>query len=97
VWKQPDGSPIGTTRVERDGRVHSVAATGATFVDGRRTSAEPAAVPFVECFIACVGLSGVAGCAEDCLTCALTRSIIACAECGVCAGPKAIKCARTCV
>lgn len=98
VWKQPNGSPIGTTRVERGGRVRSVAATGATFVDGRRTSAGAgAAVPFIECFIACVGLSGVAGCADDCLSCAVTRNIIACAKCGACAGPKAIKCARTCI
>jgi hypothetical protein len=98
VWKQPDGSSIGTTRIAHDGRVHSVAATGATFVDGRRTSgARAAAVPFVECFVACVGLSGVTNCADDCLKCAATKFPPTCVTCLSCAGSKAIKCARQCL
>lgn len=96
TWKRPDGSALGTTRIDRDGRVTSVAASGATLVEGRRTSSEQAAASFVECFVACVGVSGISGCADECLTCALTRNIIACAKCAVCAGPEAITCARRC-
>jgi hypothetical protein len=87
VWKQPDGSPIGTTRIERGGRVQSVPA---------QRAAVP--VPFVACFLGCLGVHGVASCTEKCFVCVVEKiNIIACTECVACAGPRAIKCARECL
>jgi hypothetical protein len=91
-----DGAALGSVSVKA-GRVVATQAPAAT------VTAVPAIhIPTakIRCFIHCLGAHLSAQCILTCHTCVTTPNpfsrIVACANCIVCAGPEAIRCAHHC-
>lgn len=99
-WQRPDGELLADMTFER-GTVTTMAPNGARFRNGRRINDDGVAIPtgpvdFASCFALCLGNSA-SSCVDECFSCAVFRSPIACIGCAVCAGPKAVTCARRCI
>lgn len=88
----PSGAPV-VEQTVRDGKLDTHRLT--TSPHG---TAEPRGVPeFARCFSICVQAEGDidAQCIVSCIGC-VGGSGLSCVSCGICAGPSAVRCARSC-